>query len=63
MVLAVLIVLHLIGFYLFTVRQRQVAYLSMYLDAREQWRSGRLGRRGGERFIIDWRRGDGRPGQ
>jgi tetratricopeptide (TPR) repeat protein len=41
-VLAVLIVLHLIGFYLYTVRQRQVAYLSMYLDAREQWRSGRL---------------------
>jgi tetratricopeptide (TPR) repeat protein len=41
-VLAVLIVVHLIGFYLYSVHQRQVAYLSMYLDAREQWRSGRL---------------------
>jgi tetratricopeptide (TPR) repeat protein len=41
-VLAALIVVHLIGFYLYTVHQRQVAYLSMYLDAREQWRSGRL---------------------
>jgi predicted Zn-dependent protease len=41
-VLIGLIVLHLIGFYLYSVHQRQVAYLSMYLDAREQWRSGRL---------------------
>ena len=50
-VLAVLIVVHLTGFYLYTVHQRQVAYLSMYLDAREQWRSGRL-----EQAALEYRK-------
>jgi tetratricopeptide (TPR) repeat protein len=42
LVLGVLVVVHLAAFVLYTRRERQSQLLSMYLDARDQWKAGHL---------------------